>query len=114
MYGAISPEDEEDCWRTQLDLMRPWTDEVWYEIVDTFRSHLRGIPRKEGQKVLAVIDAIVSVPGVVLPWERMVQVCKEENVWSLVDAAHAIGHIPIDLSSAAPDFWVSVRSMFHI
>ncbi|EJD49577.1 PLP-dependent transferase [Auricularia subglabra TFB-10046 SS5] len=77
------------------------------EIVAKFRAHLKSIKRHEGQKVVAIIDAISSAPGAVFPWERMVKVCKEENVWSVVDAAHAIGQIPIDLPAADPDFWVS-------
>lgn len=44
-----------------------------------------------------------------MPWERMVQVCKEEGVISLVDGAHAIGQIKLDLSSADPDFFISVN-----
>ncbi|KZW01152.1 PLP-dependent transferase [Exidia glandulosa HHB12029] len=79
------------------------------EIVDKFRSHLRSIARQNGQKILAVIDAIVSVPGVVMPWERLVQVCREEAVWSLVDAAHVIGQVNVDLTAADPDFWVTVH-----
>ncbi|KAH7106401.1 PLP-dependent transferase [Auriculariales sp. MPI-PUGE-AT-0066] len=76
-------------------------------IVEKFRAHLQAIPRKEGQRVIAIIDAISSAPGLLLPWERLCHVCKELNVWSLVDAAHAIGQVQIDLHKADPDFWVS-------
>lgn len=39
----------------------------------------------------------------------MVQICKEEDVWSVVDAAHSIGQeVDLDLEAAKPDFWVSV------
>ena len=46
---------------------------------------------KAGNKIVAVIDSIVSNPGVLLPWQEMVAVCREEGVWSVVDAAHSIG-----------------------
>lgn len=37
------------------------------------------------------------------------RVCKEENVWSVVDAAHAIGQQQdLNLQETDPDFWVSV------
>ena len=51
-----------------------------------------------------------------MPWERVVEFCKsQENVWSLVDAAHAIGQIvEIDLNKTQPDFFVSVGSGFEI
>lgn len=60
-------------------------------------------------KVVAVLDAIVSLPGMLLPWEDMVRICREEGVWSVVDAAHAIGQQPgINLDVVKPDFWVAV------
>lgn len=46
---------------------------------------------KQGNRFVAVIDAISSMPAVLLPWKKMVQVCKEEGVWSVIDAAHSIG-----------------------
>ena len=42
-------------------------------------------------KVVAVIDSIASMPGVLLPWQEMVKICREEGVWSVVDAAHSLG-----------------------
>jgi hercynylcysteine S-oxide lyase len=78
-------------------------------ILDNFRAHLKTIPRKPHQKVVAIIDSIVCNPGCVLPWEKMVHICREENIFSLVDGAHSIGQqIGINLRKAAPDFWISV------
>ncbi|KIJ54490.1 hypothetical protein M422DRAFT_240557 [Sphaerobolus stellatus SS14] len=78
------------------------------DIVELFRSHLRSIPRKPGSKAVAIIDSITSNPGCLMPWQKMVQICKEEDVWSVVDAAHSIGQeMNINLSEAQPDFWIS-------
>lgn len=46
--------------------------------------------------------------SVIMPWERIVRLCKERDVLSLVDAAHHLGQLPVDLKSVQPDFWVSV------
>lgn len=46
---------------------------------------------KTGNRLVAVIDAISSMPGVLLPWKRMVEICQQEGVWTIIDAAHAIG-----------------------
>ncbi|KAF8638760.1 hypothetical protein AX17_001976 [Amanita inopinata Kibby_2008] len=76
------------------------------EIIALFRGHIRSLP--PGKHRVAIIDAIVSNPGVLLPWKEMVKICREEGVWSLVDAAHALGQeLDINLEEAKPDFWVS-------
>lgn len=51
---------------------------------------------------LALFDTVVSMPGVKLPYVELTQLCKEFGVLSLVDGAHLVGLIPIDLG--APDF----------
>ncbi|KAI5119002.1 hypothetical protein M0805_004412 [Coniferiporia weirii] len=78
------------------------------DIPERFRAHLKEIPRQSGRKVVAVIDAIISTPGALLPWKEMVSICKEEGVLSVIDAAHAIGQeVNINLKEAGPDFWIS-------
>ena len=78
-------------------------------ITEGFKAHLKALERKEGGKVYAIIDALNSNPGILLPWEELVKICKEENVWSVVDAEHAIGHqVDINLEQVQPDFWVTV------
>lgn len=44
----------------------------------------------------------------ILPWERIVDLCKEYDALSLVDAAHHLGQLPVDLKKVQPDFWLSV------
>ena len=71
-------------------------------------------------RLLFVIDAITSNPGVLLPWEAMVQTVldveaeegllaqgEEKTLLTLIDAAHAIGQIEIDVHASGCDFWVS-------
>ena len=83
------------------------------QLIETFRAGLRALtvahaetpftdvpPLSSGHqkdltarknKIVAVIDSIASMPGVLLPWQEMVAICREEGVWSVVDAAHSIG-----------------------
>ncbi|PCH42559.1 PLP-dependent transferase [Wolfiporia cocos MD-104 SS10] len=99
------------------------------DIVDTFRARIKEIKSlypntefsdissiatlsncglKGKNKFIAVIDSLVSTPGVLLPWKQLVQVCKEEGVWSVIDGAHSIGQeMKIDIGEAQPDFFVS-------
>lgn len=70
---------------------------------------MKSLSRKSGRKVVAIIDSIASCPGVLLPWKELVEICKEEGVMSVIDAAHSIGQeLDINLKDADPDFWISV------
>lgn len=64
-------------------------------------------------KIVVIVDALSSNPALLMPWERVVEYCKGyENVWTLVDAAHAVGQIVgINLNKTQPDFWISVSSV---
>lgn len=64
--------------------------------------------REEGLKVrAAVFDTIHSVPGVRFPFERFVAICRDEGILSVIDGAHGIGQIPLDMNTLQPDFLVS-------
>ncbi|KAG6335668.1 hypothetical protein ID866_3426 [Astraeus odoratus] len=91
-------------------LLFPTTPEA---IVETFREHIRKVKEEnddpnQTRKFIAVIDSIISQPGVLLPWKEMVAICRDAGVYSIIDGAHSIGQeLDIDLSEARPDFWVS-------
>lgn len=62
-------------------------------------------------RVVAIFETIMPSPGIVLPWKKMVHVCRQEGVWSVVDGAHSIGHEEnLDVASADPDFWMTVSN----
>ncbi|KAF7297201.1 Aminotran-5 domain-containing protein [Mycena indigotica] len=78
------------------------------DIIARYQAHLRAIPRHSGQKIVAIIDSVTSVPGALMPWQALVKLCKDEGVYSVIDGAHSIGQEPdINLGDADPDFWVS-------
>ncbi|KAJ2914320.1 hypothetical protein MD484_g6096, partial [Candolleomyces efflorescens] len=80
------------------------------EIAQQFKAFIQSPEAKVGpnNKRVAIIDSIISNPGALLPWKEITKICKEENVWSVIDAAHSIGQeLDINLSEAQPDFWVS-------
>lgn len=84
---------------------------TYEEINQQFKAFLQSPEAQVGpnNKRVAIIDSIIMNPGVLLPWQELVKICKEESVWSIVDGAHSIGQeLDINLSEAQPDFWVSV------
>jgi len=78
------------------------------EIVKRFREMVKKV-RDEGRNVkLAMFDTVLTFPGARMPWEELVQACKELGVLSLIDGAHGIGHIDLTrLGGVGPDFFVS-------
>lgn len=56
---------------------------------------------------MAIFDTVSSLPAINVPWERLVELCREKDVLSLVDGAHGIGLIPISLNTVKPDFFTT-------
>lgn len=110
IYGACEKTVEYLCESTSVEgekivLEYPMTNE---NVVKKFEETLVWL-QSEGRKAkLAIFDIVSSLPGVLVPWERLVQSCKNHNVLSLVDGAHGIGHIHLEhLGEVKPDFLVS-------
>jgi selenocysteine lyase/cysteine desulfurase len=89
----------------QLDY--PLSDD---EVVAKFEE----VFKRESPK-LALFDTIISMPGIRVPFERLVQLCRKYGVLSLVDGAHGAGLIPLHLDSLDADFFVSnLHKWFYV
>lgn len=56
---------------------------------------------------LAIIDHITSPSALVLPLARLIPALRQSGARVLVDGAHGIGQVPLDLAALAPDWYVS-------
>lgn len=78
------------------------------ELVGAFEEVVARVRQSEGLRVwAAVFDTVVSNPGVRFPFERLLGVCRREGILSIVDGAHGVGMIPLDLGALKPDFFTS-------
>lgn len=97
----------------ELTPLRPLGIPVTYPIedADLVTKFKEGIvqAQKEGKNVkIAIFDTVSTFPGVKLPWEDLVAVCKELGVLSLVDGAHGLGNIDLThVGQVSPGFFVS-------
>ncbi|GAB4816736.1 hypothetical protein N2152v2_003782 [Parachlorella kessleri] len=56
---------------------------------------------------LAVFDAVTSSTALRLPLEELIQLCHSRGVEVLVDGAHALGMVHLDLQALGADYYVS-------
>ncbi|KAF9693386.1 hypothetical protein EKO04_008879 [Ascochyta lentis] len=89
---------------TKLEYTYPVEDD-W--LVAAFKQKVREIEDAGGKVKIAIFDTVVSMPGVLVPFQRLTEACKELGVLSLVDGAHSIGHLEMDMGKLDPDFFVS-------
>ena len=78
------------------------------EIVKRFLDAVESVKSQGLKPRVALFDVISSQPAMRYPFERLVEACREHGILSLVDGAHGIGHIPLDIGKLSPDFFVSM------
>ncbi|KAI7905985.1 pyridoxal phosphate-dependent transferase [Cokeromyces recurvatus] len=89
----------------RIDLIYPLNDN---DILNMLKETIELENSKgDGTIKLCFIDAISSLPGVRFPFESAVKLVREYNILSLVDGAHAIGQIPLNLHDIDPDFFIT-------
>jgi selenocysteine lyase/cysteine desulfurase len=110
IYGACENTVLHICETTKAECLRievvlPTEDE---DVISLLRANVLQLQASGRRARVAIFDTVVSFPGIRLPWEGLVRVCKDLGVLSLIDGAHGVGHIDLThLSQVAPDFFTS-------
>ena len=73
------------------------------EIIGIVETALKECPKIK----LAVFDHIASSSAVLLPVKSLIDTCHKSGVKVLIDGAHALGNIDLDLTAMNPDFYTA-------
>lgn len=111
VYGACGKAVDYTCEASQ-DLVKARRIDIDYPIEDAaliskFTTAIQDSRAAGHRPRLAIYDTVSSLPGVRMPFEALTATCHQENILSLIDGAHGIGHLDLDLSALNPDFFVS-------
>lgn len=60
-------------------------------VIDLVREAIQQHHHQDKPIRMAIMDAIISMPGVRFPFEAVTQLVREHNILSLVDGAHTLG-----------------------
>lgn len=104
MQYILDSNDTKELGAEIIDIVYPCKDDA---ILQRFEEAVKKIQGDGKKAKLVVFDVISSMPGMRFPWERMVEKCRELGVLSLIDGAHGVGNVEIDLGRYGPDFFVS-------
>jgi len=75
------------------------------EIVNAVKQ---AIKQNTGNPIrFASFSHISSVPALLLPVKELIDLCRENNILVLIDGAHVMGHIPVNVTDLNPDFYLS-------
>ncbi|MFG1602431.1 aminotransferase class V-fold PLP-dependent enzyme [Actinoplanes sp. NPDC049265] len=102
-YGAVALAVRRQCRRagaTARTVAVPLTA-THAEVAARIRSALR-----PGRTKLLVIDQLTSPTAKAFPVRDVAAAAREHDIPVLVDAAHAPGMLPVDVSAIGADFWV--------
>lgn len=102
--GIVSLQEHGSFQARKVSFQYPITEA---ELERRFRDTVHRAREKGLTVRAAVFDSIVSNPGVRFPFERFIKICREEGILSVIDGAHGIGQIPLDMNVLQPDFFTS-------
>eukprot|EP00241_Pyramimonas_parkeae_P015782 CAMPEP_0114311158 /NCGR_PEP_ID=MMETSP0059-20121206/19663_1 /TAXON_ID=36894 /ORGANISM="Pyramimonas parkeae, Strain CCMP726" /LENGTH=496 /DNA_ID=CAMNT_0001435289 /DNA_START=134 /DNA_END=1624 /DNA_ORIENTATION=- len=103
-YGSVKKILKAACDQSGASLV---TADVQFPLIDGHSSILDLVADSlPARAKLAVFDAVTSNTAVVLPIQHLVRLCHSRGVPVLIDGAHALGSMPIDLTALGADFFV--------
>eukprot|EP01125_Pyxidicula_operculata_P005654 TRINITY_DN1982_c0_g1_i1.p1 TRINITY_DN1982_c0_g1~~TRINITY_DN1982_c0_g1_i1.p1 ORF type:complete len:315 (-),score=21.03 TRINITY_DN1982_c0_g1_i1:598-1542(-) len=76
------------------------------DIIQSIQSTISSISSNRRIK-LAVISHITSPTAIIMPIEEIIKLCHLNNIMVLIDGAHSLGQLDVNLTELGADFYVS-------
>ncbi|KAI8896156.1 pyridoxal phosphate-dependent transferase [Globomyces pollinis-pini] len=77
-------------------------------LLEDFDDFLRNVKLNSQLKIKVMcFEHITSPSAIVLPIKELIEICREHQILSLIDGAHGIGQLDLELDLLKPDFYVS-------
>ncbi|OBZ89186.1 hypothetical protein A0J61_02767 [Choanephora cucurbitarum] len=89
-----------------IDLHYPLEDS---EVIELTKEKIKQEHAKEGEPKIrmAIIDVLSSLPAARLPYEALTKVVQEHGILAMLDGAHAVGQVELNMKELDPDFLFS-------
>ncbi|KAJ3092591.1 hypothetical protein HK102_005360 [Quaeritorhiza haematococci] len=112
-YDAVLYSIEFACSESGAQLVKipfPWPITSPTTITDSFTRFLEAYQKgsdKPKRIRLAVFQHITSPSAIILPIRELTEVCHQHDIAVMVDGAHSMGQIPLNLRDLGADFYVT-------
>ncbi|KAI9096236.1 pyridoxal phosphate-dependent transferase [Phlyctochytrium arcticum] len=108
-YQAVLFSLEELCEKEGLDLEKiPMTFPVTHQsVIEDLRRFLNSWKQPKRRIRLALFQHVTSPTAIVLPIQELVALCRSRGILTMIDGAHALGSMRMDLSRWNADFYVT-------
>lgn len=64
------------------------------------------LKQNQGQIYVASFSHISSLPAILMPVAELIELCHSYGVMVMIDGAHALGHVNVNLTDLNADFWL--------
>jgi len=86
----------------QVNLTFPTSNEAVLQLMEDALKQQQSLGKPVA---LTVIDHISSVPAILFPVDDITALCHRYKSLVMIDGAHALGHVPVNMQKTDAEFW---------
>jgi len=106
VYGAVKSLCNKLADKYQLQLVIMETNREILSSKEKIIQLVKDAISQYGKKIrVGIVDFITSTPALLLPIEEIISIFRENDIFCMIDGAHAFNHIEFSLKKLDPDFF---------